>query len=90
MRRAALLASLMLGACSAQDGLHEALYRMGNPDGAKVGTGSTAVLPPWKVHSPQSCAKLTTPGAVLGARDNYSQLVELCRKDDRDILVASR
>lgn len=90
MRRGALLATLLLGACSTQDGLHDALYRIGNPDGGRMGMGELALLPPWKVHSPQSCARLSTPGATLGARDNYAGLVDLCRKDDRGIQVASR
>lgn len=90
MRGAAVLATLLLGACAMQDGLHEALYRVANPDGGRMGTGTLALLPPWKVHSPQSCARLTVPGAAPGRRGNYAALADLCRKDDRGVLVASR
>ncbi|WP_431860747.1 hypothetical protein [Azospirillum sp.] len=90
MRGAAVLATLLLGACAMQDGLHEALYRVGNPDEGRMGLGALALLPPWKVHSPRSCAWLSVPGAAPRARDNYAALADLCRKDERGVLVASR
>lgn len=89
----ALLGALLLGACSGSDGvLHDALYRLGNPEGARMGMGSMAMLAPWQVHSPQSCARLSTPGAALRP-DSYSNTVNLCRRsDDRrgSLAVASR
>ncbi|WP_448189004.1 hypothetical protein [Azospirillum sp. sgz301742] len=91
--RGALLGALLLGACSAPDGvLHDALYRLGNPEGARMGLGSMAMLAPWQVHSPQACARLSTPGAALKP-DSYSHMVDLCRRsDDRrgSVTVASR
>lgn len=51
-----------------------------------------AMLAPWQVHSPNTCTKLSTSGATLGMADNYSNLVNLCRRDDRlsTLTVTSR